>query len=69
MKESNKITMWIAWSDEDGAFLGYCPTFFPYGAVCHAHTEAKALTKLARLILEELEERKTIAPSGRSAIG
>ncbi|MBV8141356.1 MAG: hypothetical protein JOZ60_04845 [Verrucomicrobia bacterium] len=49
--------MWIEWSDEDAAFIGYCPQFFPYGAVCHGHTEAKALTKLAALVRKELDEQ------------
>lgn len=57
MSETKKITMWIQWSDEDGAFIGYCPEFFPYGAVCHGHTQAKTVTKLARLVRQELEER------------
>jgi hypothetical protein len=57
MKESKKITMWIEWSDEDAAFIGYCPQFFPYGAVCHAHTEAKAVAKLAAIVRDELGEQ------------
>jgi predicted RNase H-like HicB family nuclease len=57
MSGTKKITMWIQWSDEDGAFIGYCPEFFPCGAVCHGHTEAKTVTKLARLVRQELEER------------
>ena len=64
MKESKKITMWIEWSDEDAAFIGYCPQFFPYGAVCHAHTEAKAVAKLAAIVRDELGEqsRQRIRP-------
>jgi hypothetical protein len=61
MKEREKITMWIEWSDEDAAFIGYCPgycpQFFPYGAVCHSHTEAKAVAKLAAIVRDELDER------------
>ena len=57
MKESKKITMWIEWSDEDAAFIGYCPQFFPYGAVCHAHTEAKAVAKLAAILLDQPGEQ------------
>jgi hypothetical protein len=57
MKESKKITMSIEWSDEDTAFIGYCPQFFPYGAVCHAHTEAKAVAKLADIVQDELGEQ------------
>jgi hypothetical protein len=57
MSETKKISMWIEWSDADGAFIGYCPQFFPYGAVCHGHTEAKVVMKLAALVRKELEER------------
>jgi hypothetical protein len=57
MKEGKKITMWIEWSEEDGAFIGYCPRFFPYGAVCQRHTEAKALAKLATVVRGELGEQ------------
>jgi hypothetical protein len=67
MSETKRVAMWIEWSDEDGAFLGYCPQFFPYGAVCHGHTEGKTLYKLAMLVREELEEQRagSHVPSGR----
>ena len=52
-ERNKKITMEIEWSLEDAAFIGYCPQFFPYGAVCHAHTEAKAVAKLERAELRD----------------
>jgi len=58
MSQTKKISMWIEWSEADGAFLGYCPQFFPYGAVCHGHTEAKALMKLATLVRNELDQQR-----------
>ena len=57
MNEVKKIMMWIEWSDEDDVFIGYCPQFFPYGAVCHGHTEAKAVAKLAAIVRDELGEQ------------
>jgi hypothetical protein len=63
MSETKRVAMWIEWSDEDSAFLGYCPQFFPYGAVCHGHTEGKTLFKLATLVRQELEERREL-PKG-----
>src|ERR1700739_2652274 len=60
MSWTRKISMWIEWSDADGAFIGYCPQFFPYGAVFHGHTEAKALMKLASLVRKELELGRTV---------
>jgi len=62
MSETKKISMWIEWSDGDGAFIGYCPQFFPYGAVCHGRTEAKVVMKLAALVRTELEERGQHSP-------
>jgi hypothetical protein len=57
MSQNKRITMWIEWSEEDGAFLGYCSQFFPYGAVCHGHTEAKAVAGLAAIVRDELGEQ------------
>ena len=57
MSENKPITMWIEWSDEDPAFLAYCLQFFPYGAVCHGNTEAKAVAKLAAIVRDELREQ------------
>ena len=67
MSETKRVAMWIEWSDEDSAFLGYCPQFFPYGAVCHGHTEGKTLYKLALLVRAELEEQqpRSQGPTGR----
>jgi len=56
-ERNKKITMQIEWSLEDAAFIGYCPEFFPYGTVCHAHTEAKAVAKLAAIVRDELGEQ------------
>ena len=48
------LTLSVEWSDEDGAFLGYCLELFPYGAVCHGATEAEVIVKLSELVREEL---------------
>jgi hypothetical protein len=66
--ESKKITMWIEWSDEDAAFFGYCPQFFPYVAVCHGHIEAKAITKLAAIVRDELGEKVADACATRGCL-
>lgn len=44
----------VEWSEEDHAWLGYCPALFPYGAVCHANTPWEAFYRLSELIEEEL---------------
>jgi hypothetical protein len=68
MSESKRITMWIEWSDEDASFIGYCPQFFPYGAVCHEPTEAKAVAKLAAIVRDELDEKTRRIPPTAFAI-
>jgi hypothetical protein len=56
------------WSNEDAVFIGYCPQFFPYGAVCHGHTEARAIAKLAAIVRDELGEQtlRRTRPRGRT---
>ena len=71
MTENKNITMWIERSDEDAAFIGYCPQFFPYGAVCHGHTEAIAIAKLAAIVRDELGEqtlRRTRGCRGKKSL-
>ncbi len=46
----------VRWSDEDRAFIGYCPDLFPWGGVCHADTEEEAYRLLCALVREEVEE-------------
>jgi hypothetical protein len=57
INQSKKIMMWIEWSEEDAAFIGYCPQFFPHRAVCHGHTQAKAVAQLASIVRDELGEQ------------
>lgn len=55
MKPKPSYLKYVAWSEEDHHFLGYCPDLFPHGAVCHASTEQKAYALLCRLVESEIK--------------
>lgn len=46
---------WVEWSQDDEAYIGYCPDLFR-GGVCHHEDEVAAYQKLVTLIDEELED-------------
>ena len=49
MIENKKITIWIEWSDEDAAFIGYCPNFFrtaPFAAATLRQEQSPSLLQL-----------------------
>ena len=56
MKAEDKYLKFVKWSDEDNAYVGYCPDLFPFGGVCHAATEEEAFHQLVQLVREEVEE-------------
>ncbi len=55
MSKSISYHHWVEWSDEDDAFIGYCPDLF-MGGVCHGNDEAKVYAKLVILVREEIED-------------
>ena len=56
MKPQDRYLKFVRWSDEDGAYIGYCPDLFPWGGVCHAKKEVKAYQKICELVLEVIED-------------
>ncbi|HMO66116.1 MAG TPA: hypothetical protein PKC18_20175 [Lacipirellulaceae bacterium] len=50
MKPADRYLMFVRWSDEDGAYVGYCPDLFPAGGVCHGATPTDAYAKLAEIV-------------------
>jgi hypothetical protein len=56
MDQKASVTLRVEWSDEDGAFIGYCLELFPYGAVCDAPTRYDCLKILGGIVEEELSE-------------
>ncbi len=54
MKAEDRYLKFVRWSDEDHAYLGYCPDLFPWGGVCHGTTEEVAYRKLRLLVRDEV---------------
>ncbi len=56
MKTEDRYLKFVRWSDEDRAYMGFCPDLFPWGGVCHGATEESAYRKLRLLVLEEVQQ-------------
>jgi predicted RNase H-like HicB family nuclease len=56
MKAEDRYLKFVRWSDEDHAYIGYCPDLFPWGGVCHGASEDAAYRKLRMLVQEEVKE-------------
>ena len=56
MKAEDRYLKFVRWSDEDRAYVGYCPDLFPWGGVCHAATEEATYRKLRLLVREEVAQ-------------
>ncbi len=56
MKSADRYLRYVLWSDEDHAYIGYCPDLFPAGGVCHADTEEAAYHQLCELVREEVAD-------------
>jgi predicted RNase H-like HicB family nuclease len=54
--------MFVRWSEEDRAYVGYCPDLFPAGGVCHGATPVEAYTKLWEIVED------TVATAERNGI-
>lgn len=54
MKPEDRYLKFVRWSDEDSAYVGYCPDLFPWGGVCHGATEGATYRKLRLLVREEV---------------
>lgn len=42
--------MFVQWSEEDLAYVGYCPDLFPAGGVCHGETPQTAFARLCEAV-------------------
>jgi hypothetical protein len=66
MKAEDRYLKFVRWSDDDRAYVGYCPDLFPWGGVCHGATEESAYRTLRRLVHEEVAQlnkgRKALPP-------
>ena len=56
MKAEDKYLKFVRWSDEDGAYIGFCPDLFPWGGVCHGDNEEQVYHELSEMVREEIAE-------------
>lgn len=54
MKPEDHYLKFVTWSDEDAAYIGWCPDLFPWGGVCHASSEEECYHQLCELVREEV---------------
>ena len=50
MKAQDHYLQFVQWSEEDKAYVGYCPDLFPWGGVCHGATSVEAFTRLSEIV-------------------
>lgn len=56
MKTEDRYLKFVRWSDDDSAYVGYCPDLFPWGGVCHGDDEEQTYRQLRELVHEEIEK-------------
>ena len=56
MKTEDQYLKFVRWSDDDKAYVGYCPDLFPWGGVCHGADEEQTYRELCGLVRAEIEE-------------
>jgi predicted RNase H-like HicB family nuclease len=52
MKTQDRYLSFVRWSEEDQAYIGYCPDLFPAGGVCHGKSPIEAFGSLCEIIEE-----------------
>ena len=56
MKTEDRYLKFVRWSEEDEAYVGYCPDLFPWGGVCHGAEEEPVYRQLGELVREEVAQ-------------
>jgi len=56
MKTEDQYLKFVRWSEEDNAYIGYCPDLFPWGGVCHGDDEEQTYRELRELVTEEIKQ-------------
>lgn len=50
MKAQDQYLQFVRWSEEDQAYVGFCPDLFPWGGVCHGTTAVEAFARLSEIV-------------------
>jgi predicted RNase H-like HicB family nuclease len=61
MRTQDKYLMFVRWSEQDKAYIGYCPDLYPAGGVCHGESPVEAFTALCDIVEDTV---KTAEASG-----
>jgi len=56
MKAQDRYLKFVRWSDEDRAYIGFCPDLFPWGGVCHGKNEEQTYHRLCALVRVEIAD-------------
>ncbi len=56
MKTEDQYLKFVRWSEEDKAYIGYCPDLFPWGGVCHGVDEERTYRELRDLVTQEIKQ-------------
>ncbi len=55
MKTQDRYLTFVRWSDEDRAYIGYCPDLFPAGGVCHGANAVEAFARLCEIVEDTVQ--------------
>jgi hypothetical protein len=50
MRLQDQYLTFVRWSEEDQAYIGYCPDLFPAGGVCHGKSPVEAFGLLCEIV-------------------
>lgn len=56
MKPHDAYHRFVHWSDEDQAYIGYCPDLY-FGGVCHGEDETEVYRDLCQIVRDEVAHR------------
>jgi hypothetical protein len=56
MKTEDQYLKFVRWSEDDKAYVGYCPDLFPWGGVCHGDDEGQTDHQLCELVREDIQD-------------
>ena len=57
MKAADRYHRFVRWSEEDAAYIGYCPDLY-FGGVCHGENEEQVYAELCEIVRSEIEHRQ-----------
>ena len=56
MKDADRYHRYVRWSDEDQAYIAYCPDLY-FGGVCHGNSEEAVYADLCEIVRAEVAHR------------